>query len=421
VWAAAVGAAFGVGTVLRHAGVLVLDASPPLHGGFRVPAPALALSLVPAAAVAAVCVTVLPRLCATLPRLALAGTAWGCAALWATVLAASDGVLDGDLGALARPLESRYEYLAVLPAIGDDPLGWLAAFTERLPGYPTHVQGHPPLPPLLLWGLARLGLAGSGPAAAVIILVGASAPVAIALFLWRASGEDAARRALPYLVLLPAAVWVATSMDALFLGWAAWSMALLAYAARAGGARGPLAALAGGVLLGALPYLSYGLVPFLLLPLVAAVTLRPPVRIVVAALLGAAAVTGAFLLAGFWWLDGVQATAAAWAADPGSERPYLYFLFANLAVLALVTGPATAAGLARITPPLLPWVAAALVAVLTLDLSGVTRGEVERIWLPYAYWVAVAAAVLPGRASRRALAAQAGVGLLLQALIDSPW
>ncbi|GAB3898915.1 hypothetical protein GCM10027612_57940 [Microbispora bryophytorum subsp. camponoti] len=123
------------------------------------------------------------------------------------------------------------------------------------------------------------------------------------------------------------------------------------------------------------------------------------------------------------------ATHAEWAADPGAARPYLYFLVANLAVLALVTGPAAAAGLVapgRAGERILP--VAALVAVLALDVSGTTRGEVERIWLPYALWVAAAAGRTGaggegagGAGDRRLLAAQVVVGLLLQGFVRSPW
>jgi hypothetical protein len=137
-----------------------------------------------------------------------------------------------------------------------------------------------------------------------------------------------------------------------------------------------------------------------------------------------AGVSALFAAGGFWWPAGVLATHAEWAADPGAARPYLYFLVADLAVLALVTGPAAAVGLVapgRAGERILP--VAALAAVLALDVSGVTRGEVERIWLPYALWVVAAAGRTgAGRtADRRLLAAQAVAGLLLQGFVRSPW
>ncbi|GAA3789646.1 glycosyltransferase family 39 protein [Sphaerisporangium flaviroseum] len=411
-WAGLIVSAFAAGAVLHGLGVLTIDHLPPLHAHFRV----LTITLLPAAVLAAAAVIVLPDLLARggFGRALL--LAYGCALAWTILLALSG---DGP----AEPLTHQTEYLAVLPAVGDDPLGWLASFTERLGGYPTHVRGHPPLPVLILWGLARLGMPGALPASLLVITVACSATVAIGLTVRTLAGEDAARRALPYLALTPSAVWIATSMDALFAGVGAWGVALLVLPCR--GRSGPaararvLCGVAAGALLGALPYLSYGLVPYLLIPLVAGMVARVPKATVFAALFGAAAVTAAFAAGGFLWPAGVLATHAQWAADAGAARPYLYFLVANMGVLALMSGPATAAGLVRAgSRPVGAMVAAALVAVLALDLSGVTRGEVERIWVPYALWVGLAAGAVPGR---RWLAAQVVTGLLLQSLVLSPW
>ncbi|MGW0068140.1 hypothetical protein ACWDUI_11810 [Streptosporangium sandarakinum] len=458
-----------MGAVLHGAGVLRIDHLPPLHGHLRVPSAAL----LPPLAFAALAVAALPALVTRLRFGAALLVAYGAALAWAVLLASSG---EG----LAWPFTHRQEYLAVLPAVGGDPLGWLASFTERLPAYPTHVRGHPPLPVLVLWVLARVGLPGPLPAALLAVATGCSATVAVALTVRRVAGEEAARRALPYLALTPAAVWIATTMDAFFAGVGAWGVALLVRGGTGGGLPGVLYGAAAGVLLGALPYLSYGLVPYLLVPVVAAVAVRVTRAAVVGCLVGAAAVTAAFAAGGFRWPAGVAATHVEWAADPGAARPYLYFLVANLAVLALLTGPATAAGLAvltdraaavpavpvgrtvarrviavgrtiagRVVPvgrtvagPVIPvgrvpnrlgaaagpvrWprggvgalVAAAAVAVLALDVSGVTRGEVERIWVPYAVWISLAATAVPGR---RWLAAQAAIGLLLQGLVLSPW
>jgi hypothetical protein len=406
-WAGLIVLSFAVGAVLHWLGVLTIDHLPPLHAHFRV----LTVTLLPAGAFAAAAVTALPGLLMRVGFGRALLLAYGCALAWTVLLAVSG---DG----LAAPLTHRTEYLAVLPAVGDDPLGWLASFTERLPAYPTHVRGHPPLPVLILWGLARIGLPGAFAASVLVVAVACSATVAIGITVRTLAGEGAARRALPYLALTPSAVWIATSMDALFAGIGAWGVALLVLAA--GGRRQRIwCAVASGVLLGSLPYLSYGLAPYLLVPVVAGMLARVPRATVLAALGGAVAVSAAFVLGGFLWPEGVLATHAEWAADPGAARPYLYFVVADLGVLALLTGPATAAGLLRLdSRPMRALVGAALVAVLALDLSGVTRGEVERIWVPYALWIGLAAGMAPGR---RWLAAQAITGLLLQSLVLSPW
>ena len=139
------------------------------------------------------------------------------------------------------------------------------------------------------------------------------------------------------------------------------------------------------------------------------------------------AVLAAAAAAGFSWFDGLAATRAAYWSGVGAERPGRYLtLVGNPGALALATGPAVAAGLAPAPvggprrarawrPALLP--AAAAAAVLVADVSQLSRGEVERIWLPFVPWLALAA---PG--SRRGwLAAQVAVALALQACLASPW
>ena len=66
----------------------------------------------------------------------------------------------------------------------------------------------------------------------------------------------------------------------------------------------------------------------------------------------------------------------------------------------------------------------ALLAVLAADLSGLSKGEVERIWLPFMPWISVAVISLVRRWPREAarwLAAQAGLTIVLQATIAWPW
>ncbi|MBC6461191.1 hypothetical protein [Actinomadura sp. HBU206391] len=413
-WGLLIAGCFGLGAVLHGLGVLTIDHLPPLHGHFRVPS-AMLLHLLPAVIFGIVAVWVLPGLVARSGFGRASLVAYGFAVVWTVLLAVS---ADG----LAAPFTHREEYLAVLPTVGQHPLSWLATFTERLPEYPTHVRGHPPLPVLVVWALAEMGLPGPLWAAVAVVLTGCSATVAIGLTVRRLAGEDAARRALPYLALTPASVWIATTMDAFFAGVAAWGVALLVLGR--GRASTVWSAVAAGVLLGALPYLSYGLVSFLLIPVVVAVLVRLPRAAVLGAVAGIVAVTAAFVAGGFSWPAGVAATHAEWAAGAGSTRPYLYFLIANLAVLCLITGPATAVGLVRAARERAfgrgdaAVAAAALVAVLALDVSGVTRGEVERIWVPFALWIGVTAAFAPGR---RMLAAQVVTGLLLQGLVASPW
>lgn len=139
-------------------------------------------------------------------------------------------------------------------------------------------------------------------------------------------------------------------------------------------------------------------------PLAVAVAARRIAPLLVAG----AAVAGvviAFAAAGFWWLNGYQQVTIRYyqPGEYGLVRPYSYWLWANLACLAVVLGPAGIAGLRRAfapgelaavedvpgrgwwylkSPQLM--CGAAAIAVLTADLSGLSKAEVERIWLPFA-------------------------------------
>ncbi len=114
----------------------------------------------------------------------------------------------------------------------------------------------------------------------------------------------------------------------------------------------------------------------------------------------------------------------------GGVRPYGYWVWANLACTVLVVGPATVAGLRRTGVTLLRrrarpdvrlgvLVLAALIALLAADLSGMSKAETERIWLPFAVWLLPACAWLTG--ARGWLAAQAVVALLLNHLLLTGW
>jgi len=130
----------------------------------------------------------------------------------------------------------------------------------------------------------------------------------------------------------------------------------------------------------------------------------------------------AWTAAGFWWLDGLDAAHHYYGVRAGNDRPYGYFLVADLVVLALMLGPAGIAGLVRMArSPVAALVTAALVALAVADLSGLSKAEVERIWLPFLPWVLLATVALPRATTRRWLAAQATLAVALQLTIAWPW
>jgi methylthioxylose transferase len=418
--AAGLVAACGVwGAVLSARGVALHLGFIPFYGAFDI---RLTPGVVLPVSVAALIVTVGPTTAATLPwrRLLLAG--WAAAAGWAVGLALATGT-----GGLTGPLDSPYDYWAVVPDVRR--LGvasFVRTFLDRLPDYPVHVQGHPPGVPVLYGILDSIGLAGRGWAAAVVVLIGSSTIPAVLIATRAAAGGDAARTVAPFLVLAPFALFVATSADALFMAAAAWSIALLVLALTSDdGWTGDALGGAGGVAAGLTLFLGYGTLPLLLAVPGAVAVRHRRARPLVPAALGAGAVVLAWRAAGFWWLDGLRATHHYYGLRAGNDRPYGFFFVANLAVLAVMLGPAVLAGATRLRHVgVARLVAAAVVAVAVADLSGLSKAEVERIWLPFMPWLTLAVVDLARPASRTAtswLAAQAGLAITLQLVIAWPW
>jgi hypothetical protein len=424
-WIAVIGVSYWLGRHIHDRGRLQLGNTPPLLGARRFET----WQLWPGVVVAGTLLVLLPFAKALSFRTLLL-CSWVAAAAWATSVAASDG-----WSAIAAPMRRANEYRSALPALNNGVGHFLRTYARALPGYPTQVKGHPPLPVLVLWAWEKLGFHGPGWSAALVIVVGASSVVAVAMTVSRLTDVAQARRLLPFLVLAPATAWLATSMDAFFVGVAAWGVALATLSAGRT-RRMPAVAfgVAAGLLLGSLPYLSYGLLPFAAIAIVAFESARrttrragqqTPVPVgvsVVGAIVGAAAIAGSFTLAGFWWPAGIRATHQLYLHTYGSgSRPYNYFLLGDLAVVAIMVGPVAAVALARRGRPfaLTAIVAVTALAVVVSDVSGYTRGEVERIWLPYAPWLLVATAVL--RPRRGTLAVQIFIALTVQSLVFSPW
>lgn len=413
-----------VGWRLIGAGVDLFLGFPPLLAFW---APHSGPGTLPALVVAAVVVLRGPELASRLGWRPLLLTAWASAALWTAALALVDGWRTG----VVERLSSDQEYLHDVPKV-DDVGTMLATFADRIltdqaVHWATHVGAHPPGAFLVFVGLDRIGLGGGGPAGLSCILVGSSAGVAVAVAVRALGAADAARTMLPFAVLFPGAVWVGVSADGMFTGALAWGVALLAVGATSEGPGADLAALAGGVLLGCTLFLSYGLA-LGALPALAVVALTRRARPVLLAAAGTGVVVVAFALAGFWWWTGFERVRVIYAASIAESRPYAYFVWANLAAVLFVLGPAVLAGLRRLAaapraaPAAVAALAAAGVAAIVLaDVSGLSKGEVERIWLPLAVWTLAATALLPRAHVRGWLAAQAGLALLINHLLLTVW
>ncbi|WP_017544380.1 hypothetical protein, partial [Nocardiopsis prasina] len=386
-----------VGTWIESAHGVLYVAWPPLYATWL---PHVGPGTVPALALALVVVLHGPSVARALPWRPLVWSVWGVSVLWTTALALVDGWRRG----IADRLLSPYEYLASVDRFHDVGAA-LSTFTQHIlvgqpDNWPTHVAGHPPGAVLTFVALDRIGLGGGAWAGIWCVVVGASAGAAVLVAMRALGAEAAARRAAPFLVLVPAAVWVGVSADGYFAAVTAWGLALLAVASSPR-ARAPRStALVSGVLLGWSVYLSYGLVLIGVLAvtvLLCARTARPlPYE-----LAGALAVAAAFTASGFWWWEGYQLLVERYYQGVAAVRPYGYWVWANLATVCLTAGLAAVVGarraLARVPDAVRGLrrapsredavtallVTAALCAVAAATLSGMSKGETERIWLPF--------------------------------------
>ncbi len=381
-----------------------------------------------------------PPLAARLPWRGLLAAAWAGSMAWVFSMALIDGWHRG----VERRLTTKHEYLGVIDRFADIP-ATLRGFTDHIlldaPGnWPAHVAGHPPGATLTFVWLDRVGLGGGAWAALWCVVVGSSAVLAALITVRVLADERLARRAAPFLVLAPAAVWAGVSADGYFAAVTAWSVALLALAATRRVRFPALAAAGGGLLFGWTCYLSYGLglmAAVLLAVLVLARTARP----VPVFLLGALVVPVVFTLVGFNWWTAYHLLVERYYQGAGGIRPYGYWVWANLACATVAAGLAAVAGLRRsaVAAPgavralrggageaspegwLALLVLAALVALLAADLSGMSKAETERIWLPFLLWLLPAAALLPRRRVRYWLAASAVPALLVNHLLWTGW
>lgn len=418
---AVVAAAFGVvlwwGQSLARDGVEIFLDAPPFVGQWRLLwSPALWWAAALAAALVAWWVPAVERL--RWGWVLVGSWTWGLA--WPAVLQWSEG-----WDSLYTVLGNRRAYLPTAQAI-DSPSDFLATFVERLPEYPTHVKGHPPGATLAHWFVDLVGGGRSDVLTATFLGIAALAAPASLIALDRIAGRPAARRAAAFAGLAPAAMWIASSPDAMFMGVVACAVALGAVAVTAARpAAAHVAALGAGLLAGLSLSFSYGSMLLLgpLWALAVFAVVRRRWQPLISAAVGFAVVPLLFMSAGFDWIAGLEATRTAYLAGVAPGRPDRYFVVSNLVVFAVAVGPAAVAGVCWLRDRSAWWlVGGALAGVVAADLSTMSKGEVERIWLPAVPFVVLATSAIRGRRARRAwLAAQLGLGLLLTAVLDSPW
>jgi methylthioxylose transferase len=292
--------------------------------------------------------------------------------------------------------------------------------------WPVHVAGHPPGALTFFVVLDRVGLGSGFGAGMVVTVLAATTAVAVLVSARVLDAETAARRAAPFLVLGPAAVWQSVSADAMFAATAAWGIACLALAATRRSLGWSVLA---GLLLGYSVMLSYGLVLLGVLAVAVLVVGRswfPLVPAGVAALL----VVVVFAAFGFSYVEALPAIHDRYYEGVGGRRPWAYWMWGDLAALAFSAGPMAFAGVAQLATlrawdpgaRTVAWLSGAGAAmVLLADLSQMSRGEVERIWLPFVPWLLLSCALLPEAWRRRGLAVQVVLALAVQHLLFTGW
>lgn len=392
---------------------------PPLHADWD---PRFSLLAVPAIVIGLAMVAVLPRLARIVSWRLLLATAFASTWIWVMALALTEGP-DG----LARVFERRQEYVYDAQSVGSIHT-MLQTFIDRIPfdspdNWYVHVAGHPPGALLYFVGIDRLGITDPFWIGVVCVTLASTAIMAVLITLRTLGDEQLARSAMPWIVLAPSAVWVGVSGDAVFAAVAAWGLALLSIAAVR---RRVLPAIASGLLLGYCVYLSYGLVLLGILAisvLLIAKAWRPVPWVVGGALLVAAT----FTVGGFAWWEAYPVLRERYYDGIASERAYSYWVWGNIAAWTFTAGLAVwaafpaAARAVRQRNVLAQLAAAALLTILVATISGMSKAEVERIFLPFTIWIVALPALLPEKWHRPLLLSQVALAIGVQQLLLTRW
>lgn len=403
---------------------LVLSHLPPLRANWR---PRWGPGSYAALAVAVLSFGWAQRYARSLRWPVLLGATWATSLIWVFSL----NFVDGWQG-LKDHVQLSDQYLGTARATSNVATmldGYIAQIPKSAsPHLPVHLAAHPPGALLVYVLLVGVGLGGSLSAGVVTTLVASTVPVAVLVTLRALGAERTARLAAPFLVLGPAAIWWAELADGLFAAVAGWGIAALAIAATRRSIGWSVLA---GASLGYCVMLSYGLVLMGILALAVLMVARSwfPLPWAVAAALGVVLV---FAVEGFAWWEAFPVVRQRYLDGVASQRPASYWLWADFAALGFSAGPVMFAGVLqtfgrgrsylteRATRPVVMIVAAATIMVAVADLSLMSKGEVERIWLPFIPWLLVGCALLSQRWARYGLAAQLTAALLVQNLLSIP-
>ncbi|WP_344736288.1 hypothetical protein [Microbacterium awajiense] len=399
-------------------------AVPPLHGVW---VPHIGVATIAVVVLALLALRYAASLALTLPWRGVLAAGSGAAFTWMLSLA----LVDGPSG-ISRVLGNPWEYLRTAREV-DDIGVLLSEYLSRVPldaqdNWVTHVAGHPPGMLLVFVALVRMGLGADFVAGLIVTAIASLLAPAVLVTVRALVDESTARRAAPFVVFTPAAVFLSVSADAVIAVVGAWGIALLALGATSRRS-GPLWAWSAGagLLLGGSVMMSYGMPLYGVLAvavLIAAKRWQPlPIAAGVALL-----VVLSFAAAGFALWEAFPVISERYWDGIARRRPFEYWVWGNLAALAISAGPFVGAGIAatgarwrELRRGMLLLVGAGIAMVVLADLSGMSKAEVERIWLPFMPWLTLAMAALPDRWLRPALGGQLLWAVLVQHLLYTVW
>jgi hypothetical protein len=347
------------------------------------------------------------------------------ASLWWSLALA---LVDGGNG-LASPMTAGSEYLRDVPAVGSNPLHFVDTFVTNAPNLSVATRTHPPAPVLLLWVFDRIGIDRPETLGLIITALGCAYVPVTAIAVRSLCHETAARRFLPVLVLAPYAVWLAVSMDAITLLLAAGFVCLGVVGSEPGRRR--WWSIGSGLLLGLAALFNYA-VAWLGVSVIAAYFVRRRPLLNVFTGFSALVPLAIFRLWGFTWPSGLSAAQADFSDRVGPHRSWLLWAALDLLLLVIACGPAILRAVRRIRlTPGWPFLVGAGLAVVFAIGSGLSRGEVERAWLPFFPWLlvpAVAPARRPGPGEPDAgptpyllIAAGAIGSIVIEAVLRTTW
>jgi hypothetical protein len=314
-------------------------------------------------------------------------------------------------------VEGSFEYLIALPVLSRGIGYYLAHFSALLTYTTTHVKGNPPGP---LIALRLLGISSPQAFAALCVGVGAlSAPLAYDL--GRTLGDERRGRIAGLLTALSPAMLLfgVTSADYAFATLGLVGACLLVRS-------GWRALLAGSIAAAFASFFSWLLLG---IPAWAAVvTLRRRGMTRAAALcfsvLGALALLNGFLFAvyGYDPFAALGATASFYSHGIATIRPYSFWLFGSPAAWAMMLGLPLAWLLLRSLSLGDAAAIATCLLVLLASVTGLTKAETERVWLPFVPLACVAAAgALSTTRLRVVLAALAAQALVVELMFFTVW